>query len=136
MADIRLNVVIKTTLDKVYQAVSTQEGIESWWCKDTTAKPEIGFVNVFTFGQYRNEMKVVELTPNKKVKWECINSVEEWIGTTVSFELEEKNGNTLLRFTHGGWKSASDFFAGCTYDWALFLKSLKTLGETGKGNPS
>jgi uncharacterized protein YndB with AHSA1/START domain len=135
MADILHRLAIKTTPEKVYEAVSTQDGIKSWWCKNTIAKPEPGFMNIFTFGEFRNEMKVSELSPNKKVAWECINSIEEWIGTNISFELEEKNGKTVLRFTHGGWKAATDMFASCNYDWAVFLKSLKSFCETGKGEP-
>ena len=135
-ADIRINVVIKTTPEKVYEAVTTQEGIESWWCKHTTAKPELGFVNIFSFGKFRNEMKVIKLIPNKRVEWECINSIEEWIDTGISFDMEEKEGTTLLRFAQSGWRAATDTFAGCTYDWALFMKSLKSFCETGTGTPS
>lgn len=136
MADIRHNVVIKATPEKVYKAVTTQDGLEGWWCKQTTAKPELGFVNIFIFGKFRNEMKVTELFANKRTEWECINSIDEWIGTKISFDLEEKNGNTILRFTHGGWKEVTDTYAGCNYDWAQFMKSLKTLCETGTGTPS
>lgn len=136
MNAIKHNVVIKTTPEKVYEAVTTQEGIASWWCKNTTAKPEVGFMNVFAFGDIRNEMKVTELVPGKKSEWKCIDSIEEWIGTRISFELEEKNGNTLLRFTHADWKAPTDLFADCNYQWALFMKSLKTYCETGSGSPS
>jgi uncharacterized protein YndB with AHSA1/START domain len=76
-ADIRINVVIKATPEKVYKAATTQEGIERWWCKNTTAKPEVGFVNIFIFGKFRNEMEVTELIPNKRVEWKCLNSIEE-----------------------------------------------------------
>lgn len=136
MADIRHNVVIKATPQKIYEAITTQEGIEGWWCKNTTAQPQIGFVNIFIFGQFRNEMKVTELVPAKSVEWECINSIEEWIGTRISFDLEEKNEKTILHFTHGDWRAITDTFAGCSYDWALFMKSLKSYCETGKGDPS
>jgi uncharacterized protein YndB with AHSA1/START domain len=136
MADIRINVVIKATPQIVYNALSTQDGLAGWWAKQTTAKPEVGFVNVFTFGKFRNEMKVTKLVPDKRVEWECINSIEEWIGTSISFDLEEKDGKTILRFTHGGWKAVTDTFAGCTYDWARFMTSLRSLCETGTGTPT
>ena len=135
-AEIRINVVIKATPEKVYNAVTTQEGIENWWCKQTTAKPEVGFVNIFIFGKFRNEMEVTRLTPNKRVEWKCINSIEEWVGTDISFDLEEKEGRTILRFAQAGWRAVTDTFAGCTYDWALFMKSLKSFCETGTGTPS
>jgi hypothetical protein len=81
-------------------------------------------------------MEVTELTPNKRVAWECIHSMEEWIGTTISFDLEEKNGNTMLRFAHAGWRAVTDMYASCSYDWALFMKSLKSFCETGTGTPA
>jgi len=134
--EIRINVVIKATPEIVYNAVTTQEGIESWWCKNATVKPELGFVNIFTFGKFRNEMEITRLTPNKKAAWKCINSIDEWIGTDISFDLEEKEGKTVVRFAQAGWRAVTDTFAGCTYDWALFMKSLKSYCETGTGTPS
>jgi uncharacterized protein YndB with AHSA1/START domain len=136
MTAIRHNVVIEVTPEKIFNAITTQEGLQNWWAKQTIAKPEMEFVNIFTFGKFRNEMKVTELIPNKKVEWKCINSIEEWIDTNISFELEEKEGRTILRFAHSGWRAVTDTFAGCNYDWALFMKSLKSLCETGTGSPS
>ena len=136
MPEIRHNVIIKTTPEKVYEAITTQEGLANWWAKQTIAKPEVGFVNLFTFGTFRNEMKVIILNPNKKVEWKCINSIEEWIDTNISFDLEEKEGHTLLRFTQSGWRAVTDTFAGCNYDWGRFMTSLKLFCETGTGTPS
>ncbi len=135
MEDILHRVVIKATPEKIYEAITTQQGIEAWWCKHTKAKPALGFVNVFVFGQDRSEMKVSELDPGKRVAWECIDSIDEWIGTRVSFDLEQKNEKTILRFTHGGWRAVTDMYAGCNYNWALFMKSLKSYCETGTGEP-
>lgn len=136
MEDIRMNVTIKATPEIIYHAITTEEGLAGWWAKQTKAKPEIGYVNTFTFGDFVNKMKVTKLVPNKKVVWECTASIDEWMGTYISFELEEKVGKTLLRFTHGDWKEVTDTFAGCTYDWARFMASLKSLCETGTGTPS
>lgn len=136
MPEIRHNLIIKTNPEKVYEAITTQEGLANWWAKQTIAKPEVGFVNIFTFGTFRNEMKITILNPNKKVEWKCINSIEEWIDTNILFELEEKEGHTLLRFTHSGWRAVTDTFAGCNYDWGRFMTSLKLFCETGTGTPS
>lgn len=136
MIDIRHNVVIKASPEKIYKAITTQDGLSSWWAKQSIAKAEIGFVNIFTFGNFKNEMKVMDLVPNKKVTWQCIISIEEWIGTFISFELEERDGKTLLRFVHSGWPAISDMFATCNYDWGRFMTSLKLYCETGTGTPS
>ena len=62
--------------------------------------------------------------------------IEEWMGTNVSFELEEKEGRTILRFAHSGWREVTDTFASCNYDWASFMRSLKSLCENGTGTPA
>lgn len=136
MLEIRRRVVIKAAPEKIYEAITRQEGLSNWWAKQTTAKPEVGFVNTFTFGEFLNEMKIITLIPDKKVEWLCINSIEEWIGATISFDLEEKGERTILRFTRSGWNTVNDTFASCNYDWGRFITSLKTLCETGIGTPS
>jgi uncharacterized protein YndB with AHSA1/START domain len=136
MEAIRHRLVIKTTPDKIFEAVTTEQGLKSWWAKQTVARPEVGFVNVFTFGQFRNEMSITKLVPNQQVEWKCIQSIDEWVDTTLSFDLEEKDGKTILRFNHSGWRAITDTFAGCNYDWALFMKSLKQFCETGTGAPA
>lgn len=136
MADIRHNVAIKATPEKIYEALTTQEGLSSWWAKQTLARPEAGFVNIFTFGTFRNEIKITNLIPGKRVEWQCIDSIQEWIGTNISFDLEEKDGRTILRFAHTGWQAVTDMFAGCNYDWGRFMTSLKSFCETGTGTPA
>jgi hypothetical protein len=42
---------------------------------------------------------------------------------------------TLLIFHHDDWKSYSPMFADCSYTWGQFLRSLKLLCETDKGQP-
>lgn len=136
MEEIRINVTIKASSEDIYNSLTTEDGLSNWWAKQTTARAEIGFLNTFIFGTFVNKMKVVELTPNKRVVWECVESIDEWIGTFISFELEEKGERTLTRFTHSNWKTITDTFASCTYDWARFMTSLKSLCETGTGKPA
>jgi hypothetical protein len=83
-----------------------------------------------------NKMKVTETEKNKLVTWKCIEGPEDWVGTTISFTLsEDKDKNTIVKFEHNNWKEANDFYGSCNYHWGLFMKSLKTLCETGKGSP-
>ncbi|MGI8636643.1 MAG: SRPBCC family protein, partial [Segetibacter sp.] len=104
--------------------------------KQTTAKPAVGFVNTFTFGTFRNEMKVIDLILNKKAEWQCIESIEEWRDTHIAFDLEEKEGRTIVRFAYSGWRAVTDTFAGCNYDWGRFMASLKLFCGTGTETPS
>jgi len=136
MINIEHKLVIKTLSDVVYNAITTQQGLESWWAKETIAKPEVGFVNVFIFGTLRNEMEITELIRNKRVEWKITKSIDEWVDTTITFDLEEKEGKTILRFGHNGWRASTDTYAECNYAWARFMTSLKSFCETGTGTPS
>ena len=128
--------LIEAPVEKVYQALTTQEGLAGWWTPDTLAKPEVGSILRFAFGpDYFKEMKVEELKPYSKVKWLCIKAYEEWVGTTLTFELEPHRKGCILFFHHDGWKNYTSEFASCSYDWALFFRSLKFLCETSKGFP-
>ncbi len=135
MVYIKHKLTLKATADKVFDALTTQEGLQNWWAKQTVAKPAIGFVNEFTFGSVKNEMEITRLTPGREVAWKVLASSDEWVNTTLSFQLETKEDKTILRFTHDGWKSATDFYAECNYAWGKFMTSLKAYCETGTGTP-
>jgi hypothetical protein len=81
-------------------------------------------------------MKVLELHPRKSVLWQVVDGPAEWIGTRVSFELEQEGEWTIVRFKHQGWKEPVDFMHHCSTKWGVFLLSLKSLLEAGKGAPA
>lgn len=127
---------IKAPIVKVYKALTSEEGLGNVWTKKLKVKPEIGFVNEFDFDEgYITKFKISELTENTKIVWECLMSDEEWIGTKVSFELTEKNNVTTVMLKHFDWKARTDFYRWCSYNWAMFLFSLKTFCENQEGLP-
>ena len=128
--------LIAAPVEKVYWAITTQEGLAGWWTPDTIAKPEVGSILRFGFGpDYFKEIEVTELKPYSLVKWRCIKAFEDWIGTTLTFELQPHEKGCVLLFHHDGWEAYTPEFASCTHDWGLFFRSLKFLCETGKGFP-
>lgn len=136
MANLRHNLTIEASAKQVYDAITLEEGLRGWWTNEATAKPEEGNINHFIFGdEYFNKMKIVNLNSPSIVQWECVDGDKEWIGTKLSFELEEKEGTTFLRFSHLNWAEESEFFGFCNHHWGRFLDSLKSLCETGKGQP-
>lgn len=136
MADILHKIEIKASRDKVYEALSTQAGLASWWTKDTKAEPKVGAIIEFTFNKkFTQKMRVDDLKPNARVAWTCVEGAQEWDQTKITFDLSEENGETVVRFGHRGWKEASDFLAHCSYRWAYFLRSLKLAMQEGKGTP-
>ena len=132
MPSIKHYLVIKAQPDKVYAALSKTEGLSGWWTTGAKTDGQPGRTAEFIFGeQYYIKMEIKNLQNKKTIEWECLEGDKEWIGTTFLFGLEEKDGNTILRFSHNNWKEETDFFASCNFNWGYYLKSLKQYCETG-----
>jgi uncharacterized protein YndB with AHSA1/START domain len=134
MVDILHRVGIVATPDKVYEALTSVDGLAAWWTSDTTGDSDDTLR--FRFGEVGGfDMKVLELRPRTLVLWEVVDGPAEWIGTTVSFELKQEDEWTIVLFTHAGWREPVEFMNHCSTKWATFLMSLKALVETGTGAP-
>ena len=127
---------IKGSATKVFQALTTNQGLKSWWTNDVTGAGEVGTVIEFRFNGGGPDFKVTELAPNKLVRWQHSGSVPEaWMGTEVLFQLQQVGEQIFVNFTHSNWQESSEFMAHCSTKWAVFLLSLKEVIETGKGRP-
>ncbi|MGL4475182.1 MAG: SRPBCC family protein [Shewanella sp.] len=136
MVDITHRVGIKTSPEKVYQALTTNEGLAKWWTHDTTGAGGVGSIINFRFNGGGPDFTVIKLVPNKTVCWQHLGNVpESWVGTEISFHLEAKGEQTFVRFIHSNWEEATEFMAHCNTKWAVFLLSLKDMLETGQGKP-
>ena len=136
MLDILHKVGIKTSSPAdAYHSLSTVEGLSGWWTDDTQGESRVGGLLKFRFGAGGFDMRVLELDPAQRVLWQVVDGPEEWIGTRISFDLRQQGDWTLILFKHQGWKEPVEFMHHCSTKWAVFLLSLKSLLETGKGSP-
>lgn len=136
MPDILHRIATKaTTADDVLPALTTIDGLASWWTTDTEGDASVDGVIKFRFIPGGFDMKVVEITPDR-VRWEVAEGPEEWMGTTITFDLKQDGEHTVVLFAHEGWKEPVEFMNHCSTKWASYLLSLKDYVETGKGAPS
>jgi len=141
MVDILHRVGMKASMDEVYKALATREGAAAWWTTNTNGDSHVGGVLKFLFTADGREIggfdiKVLERHPGKRVLWEVLEGPAEWIGTKISFDLRQEDDFVIVLFKHQGWKEPVEFMYNCSTKWAMFLMSLKSLVETGKGAPS
>ncbi|WP_340677335.1 SRPBCC domain-containing protein [Paraglaciecola sp.] len=136
MYAINHRVGIKTSSEKVYEALTTDDGLTRWWTNDISGAGNIGSIIQFRFNGGGPDFAVTELIPDKTVRWKHTGSAPEaWIGTEILFQLQVDDNQTFVRFTHSNWKEESDFMAHCSTKWAVFLISLKDALETNQGKP-
>jgi len=131
MADLHHEIEINAPAEKVYAAITTQEGLRGWWTADSVAQPHVG--GTAEFGFYNRaivfRMRIEELKPGKRVVWACLGDHDDWKGTRLTWEISEKDGKSTLHFTHANWRSTGSFFASCNSTWGELMYRLKAYAE-------
>jgi len=136
MTNINHRVGIDASPENIYRALTTTDGLASWWTNDTSGAGSVGSIIEFRFNGGGPDFEVTELIPNKVVRWRHSGSMPEaWMGTEILFRLETEENQTFISFTHSNWKESTDFMAHCSTKWAVFLLSLKDVLEKGIGKP-
>ncbi|MCW2133056.1 SRPBCC family protein [Arthrobacter sp. VKM Ac-2550] len=134
---------VDQTPEEAFRAITNVRG---WWSGEIEGGTET-LGDEFTYrvqGIHYSKFRITELVPAKKVAWLVLDSYlsfihdkEEWTGTTVNFELFERDGLTQLRFTHEGLLPAHECFDVCSDAWGEYINgSLRHLITTGSGLPN
>jgi len=137
MKDIAHQIVIEASPSEVFNALTNQEKLSSWWTK-AEVKSEVGSIANFFFGpngEHLVEMNIVSLVPGRQVIWKCTNG--PWIDTEAfEFYIEKNERGSTLQFKNTGWLEQNEFYMHCNSKWGFFLTvSLKNLLEKGTGQP-
>ncbi|MGB3152389.1 MAG: SRPBCC domain-containing protein [Maribacter sp.] len=124
--------VIQSTTQKVFEAVSHPEHLTNWWPKKCSGKPNLGEVYNFFFAEeYDWYGKVTKCEKNKKFHITMTESDEDWNNTSFGFDLTDVNSDTQLDFWHQGWPHCNAHFKRSSYCWAQLLSGLKNYLEKG-----
>jgi uncharacterized protein YndB with AHSA1/START domain len=137
MAEIKHQIPIEVSPEKVYSALVTERGLRSWWTVDTKVQGGVGGQAEFGFlrRQLVFRMKMEKLDPGKLVIWSCHGDHPEWAGTTLTWTIAGDNGNSVLRLTHSGWKEISEFCAICNSSWGELMYRIKNYLEGRQPGP-
>jgi uncharacterized protein YndB with AHSA1/START domain len=142
MVDIIHRIGIRAPVAQVYNAITTLEGLANWWTEDVSGDAGVGGKIKFCFLTKTGDllgkmvMEVQDLGENKDVRWRCVEGPEEWVGTDITFQLSEQDGQIIVLFGHRNWREAVEATYHCSMKWATFLLSLREYVETGTGKPS
>ena len=131
MADIRHRVGIAAPQHRVYEMVSTKEGLAEFWTRvegESKAGGKLSFF--FDRPEPAVVMEVTELSPDDRVQWRCVEGVPEWVGTTITFDVKDGGGETVVLFTHADYPQTELMHHSST-KWATFLIGLRSGLEGG-----
>ena len=129
---------VKASPATIYEAVSTQRGLASFWTSDSKAESRVGSVATFGFGGPSQRMKIDELAPGKRVKWTALADFPNWGDTTVTWDIHPAdNGQTSVTFKHANWPPSvsADDLGSINFTWGMVVDRLREYAETGKPVP-
>jgi uncharacterized protein YndB with AHSA1/START domain len=124
LQDIKQTVVINAPIQKVWDQVSTSEGIAAWLMPNDF-KPEVGYEFHIQSPFGPSPCKVTEFDPPNTLSF--IWDTDGWF---LSFILKEVDGKTEFTLIHGGWKPA-DEIVGKAGEKASVIRERMSHGWTG-----
>ncbi|MEP7294145.1 MAG: SRPBCC domain-containing protein [Chloroflexota bacterium] len=134
--------IARTTLDRIYQALTVPADLAAWFTPDIGSEPEIhvGSVIEFRFRQGIIRVEVAELEPDAKVVWKILSGLPGWEGVTGEMIWQVKpspfGAGTMLHFTHTGWLSMEGPYPSTNFKIATLIDALKSHAETGILSPA
>ena len=136
MADILHHFPIKGSPQQVFEAISTSQGLDSWWTKGSSVNPVQGGEYELDFGPgYDWKARVSTWLPDSDFELTLTESEDDWKGTRLGFHLEQQDGTTFVSFHHLNWPQANDHYRISCFCWAMYLRLLKRYVEFGEVVP-
>jgi uncharacterized protein YndB with AHSA1/START domain len=134
MATISHAIRIRVPRGRVYEALSTRDGLQGWNTPDLTGDVAQGREFTLRFGDGASfRWKVSKLDNGSAVSWECISGPGAAAGSTVTFELSDTaDGRTAVELGHTGWPDDHEALATCNTLWGILLGRLRKYAETSQ----
>ena len=135
MPDIFQDFPIKSSVEKIFNAISTPVGLDTWWTKSSSGTPAIGQEYKLGFGPQYDwravvtkciagrdfEIRMTTRTPIGRARWSDFSwkANRKWFGfdfitpagppPTNTFEFRTTVGQCTCAFCDAIWKTASLF---------------------------
>lgn len=136
MPDIFHDLPIRAPVSEVFDAISQPAGFSAWWTLAAQGESQLDADYALFFGaEYDWRARVTRCVQDREFALVVTNSADDWIGTTISFTLEQRDDMTWLRFEHSGWARVTEHFRISSYCWAMYLRILKRYIECGESVP-
>ena len=130
MSTIYHQFIIKSDIQKVFDAISKPEELIHWWPLKCSGRIELGCEYNFNFtDKYDWFAKVTTLDSPHQIEYKMTQADVDWNPTSVGFYLEANDGKVLVNFYHKDWQFENDHFKIASFCWAMLLNGLKNYVE-------
>ncbi len=132
-------IFIRTTPEKLWQALTSPEFNRQFWCEcwqDSEWKPGASWKLMFPDGRVGDSGEIVEIEPNRRlvISWrnELRPELREEGHSRMTYELEPKGTSVKLTVIHEMDRPGSKLIEAVSGGWPVILSGLKSLLETGE----
>src|ERR1700722_12081808 len=138
MDSINHEIKINATPEMVFNALSTRNGVKSWFTSDVEGIGAVGSEWKLRFkDQPEFHWQILASDAKKHVVWKCLKGPGNSVGTSVVFDLSPtQDGRTLLTVSHLGWPNIEGNFRKCNTLWGVIIHHLKQFAETNVAHPA
>lgn len=135
MADILFRFDVDAAPQTVLQAVKTTGGIQGFWTTRAEVPEAVGETLKLGFPIAPAPFDLrLEQSDERTVAWRTETFPPHWVGTTIRWDVEPREGGSTVAFRHAGF--GADVDAGhAAYTWGQIMVHLKGYAETGRPNP-
>ncbi len=144
-SDFQFELILTAPAANVYEALTTQTGLRSWWTTTCDVGTGVGAQTTIRFGSTVKVLRIEALVPPTDIQWRVtqahldvpgLTHTSEWTGTTICFQVRpQSETQSRLQLTHIGLTPQVECFELCSAGWRQFLCSLKNYVESGVGAP-
>jgi len=132
-----LNIVhllqINSSIESVFEVISTPRGMSKWWTSNATGHPELGALLELEFTEdIRWQAQVTQMVAPHEFEITLTRCDEDWMDSIVGFLLSKTANGVSVRFYHNGWEKANDHYYTSCYCWAMYLRLMKRYLEYGE----
>jgi hypothetical protein len=133
-----------TTGASPQKITSAINNVTGWWATNVKGNTN-DLDDIFTvrFGKTFSTIKVIEIIPNEKLVWlitDCdlplFKNPKDWLNTRIVWELNNENGERIVKMTHDGLTPDASCYEDCKKGWTFYVtESLQKLITKGEGLP-
>ena len=139
MTEILMQFDVAASQRAAWDALTTHEGITSWWSTRAEVPTGRGAVLRLRFpdAPITWDLRVDEAREPERLRWHCVGGPPQWVDTDIAFALSPaaEGDGTTVHFDHVGWRETDQMFRIVTFGWGQVLARLKAFLDSGKPVP-
>jgi Activator of Hsp90 ATPase homolog 1-like protein len=118
---------VHATPEEVYAAITNPR---AWWDGEFEGSTDsVGAEFTYRYEDKHSALqRVTSLIPNEHVSWLVVEggptfvaAKDEWVGTTIVFDISPAGEETEVRFTHLGLVPSFECYDACSTAWSHYV---------------